>query len=75
MKYKKRVERIELSSLAWKAKVLPLNYTRLLYNKIINVIPSVCIDYIVFLSPKLLLLLSFAPCLGGFYNDPEIQQN
>jgi hypothetical protein len=23
-----RVERIELSSLAWKAKVLPLNYTR-----------------------------------------------
>ena len=25
----KRVERIELSSLAWKAKVLPLNYTRL----------------------------------------------
>ena len=25
---KKRVERIELSSLAWKAKVLPLNYTR-----------------------------------------------
>ena len=29
----KRVERIELSSLAWKAKVLPLNYTRC------NVIP------------------------------------
>ena len=27
-RFKKRVERIELSSLAWKAKVLPLNYTR-----------------------------------------------
>ena len=28
-----RVERIELSSLAWKAKVLPLNYTRNCYNE------------------------------------------
>ena len=26
---KKRVRRIELLSLAWKAKVLPLNYTRI----------------------------------------------
>ena len=27
-----RVKRIELSSSAWKAEVLPLNYTRKVYN-------------------------------------------
>ena len=36
----KRVERIELSSLAWKAKVLPLNYTRFEYNQILNETPK-----------------------------------
>ena len=29
-----RVERIELSSIAWKAIILPLNYTRLDFNTI-----------------------------------------
>ena len=31
-----RVKRIELSSSAWKAEVLPLNYTRIIYREKIN---------------------------------------
>ena len=38
--YMERVKRIELSQSAWKAEVLPLNYTRVLMGRLMGIEPT-----------------------------------
>ena len=68
---KKRVAGIEPALLAWKARVLPLNYTRLflfriIYQKLVILATSIvfCVNSIIFfLKLHLEILLDLMPCL------------
>ena len=40
MRVMERVARIELAPTAWKAEVLPLNYTRVFFNPLVHRVPT-----------------------------------